>query len=152
MALRFSFPNRHYITSKHPQFKASRFNSADLKQHGRYVIELREEFEKQFSIFQLFAEPMAVTTIVDHDPELRMELCKLQSDILFSSKQNLTYGQLWNFVLPDKYPKLHNFALKSKQGNRLSQDALKSNLRIVTAEMEADIVTLVNEHTAHCSH
>ncbi|KAJ8868248.1 hypothetical protein PR048_029764 [Dryococelus australis] len=27
------------------------FNSADFKQHGRYVIELREEFEKRFSDF-----------------------------------------------------------------------------------------------------
>ncbi|KAJ8889582.1 hypothetical protein PR048_009082 [Dryococelus australis] len=60
MALQFSYPNRHYITSKHPQFKASRkklrifeedlksdlkffkscskiknkFDSADFKQHG----------------------------------------------------------------------------------------------------------------------
>ncbi|KAJ8894937.1 hypothetical protein PR048_000244 [Dryococelus australis] len=156
------------------------FNSADFKQHGQYVIELREEFKKRFSdfdsmktIFQLFADPMSVT-IEDQDPELQMELCKLQSDILLSSGQNLTYGQLWNFVMPDKYPKLHNFALKitsmfgstyicecafstmkmskSKQRNRLSQEALKSNLRIVTTEMEADIVALVNEHTAQCSH
>ncbi|KAJ8866975.1 hypothetical protein PR048_032837 [Dryococelus australis] len=137
---------------------------------------LREEFEKRSSDFdnmktrfQLFAYPMAVT--IDHqDPELQMELCELQSDILLSSKQNLTCGQLWNFVMADKYPKLHNFALKatsmfgstyicecafstmemlkSKQSNRLSQEALKFNLRIVTTEMEADIVALVNEQTA----
>ncbi|KAJ8871901.1 hypothetical protein PR048_028241 [Dryococelus australis] len=146
----------------------------------KYVIELREEFEKQFSdfgnmktIFQLFVYPMAIT-IDDQGPKLQMELCELQSDILLSSKQNLTYGQLCNFAMPDKYPKLHNFdlkvtsmfgstyicecafstmkMLKSKQRNRLSQEALKSNLHIVTTEMEADIVALINEHTAQCSH
>ncbi|KAJ8896322.1 hypothetical protein PR048_001666 [Dryococelus australis] len=85
------------------------FNSADFKQHEQYVIELREEFEKRFSdfdnmiILQLFADPMAVT-IEDQDPELQMELCELHSTILLSSKPNLTYGQLWNFVMPDKYP------------------------------------------------
>ncbi|KAJ8888901.1 hypothetical protein PR048_008395 [Dryococelus australis] len=121
------------------------------------------------TMFQLFADPMAVI-IEDQDPELQMELCELQCDILLSLKQNFSYGQLWNFVMPDKYPKLHNFALKvtsmfgstyicecpfstmkmlkSKQRNRLSQEALKSNFRIVTTEMEADIVALVNEHTA----
>ncbi|KAJ8893855.1 hypothetical protein PR048_006456 [Dryococelus australis] len=141
---------------------------------------LKEEFEKRFSdfdnmktIFQLFADPMAVT-IEDQDPELQMELCEPQSDILLSSKQNLTYGQLWNFIIPDKYPKLHNCPLKvismfgstyicecalstmkrlkSKQRNRLTQEAFKSNLRIVTTEMEADIVALVKENTAQCSH
>ncbi|KAJ8897329.1 hypothetical protein PR048_002675, partial [Dryococelus australis] len=151
MAFHFIFSYIHYRTSKYPQFKAS-----------------REEFEKQFSdfnnmktILQLFANTMAVM-IEDQDPELQMGLCELQSDILLSSKQNLIYGQLWNFVMPDKYPKLHNFVLKvtamfgstyicactfsttkmlkSKQRNRLSQEALKSNLRIVTTEMEADIV------------
>ncbi|KAJ8881121.1 hypothetical protein PR048_017594 [Dryococelus australis] len=66
------------------------FNSADFKQHGQYVIELREEFGKQFSdfdnmktIFQLFADPMAVM-IGDQDPKLQMELCELQSDIQLS--------------------------------------------------------------------
>ncbi|KAJ8889581.1 hypothetical protein PR048_009081 [Dryococelus australis] len=59
------------------------------------------------TIFQLFADPMAVTMIEDQDPELQMEL-----DIPLSAKQNLTYGKLWNFVMLDKYPKLHNFALK----------------------------------------
>ncbi|KAJ8872174.1 hypothetical protein PR048_025776 [Dryococelus australis] len=125
------------------------------------------------TIFQLFAHPTAVT-IEDQDPELQMELCELRSDILLSSKQNLTYRQFRNFVMPDKYPKLYNFALqvtfmfgstyicecafsimkmlKLKQRNRLSQEALKFNLHIVTTEMEADIVALVNEHTAQCSH
>ncbi|KAJ8893056.1 hypothetical protein PR048_005637 [Dryococelus australis] len=76
--------------------------------------------------------------------------------------------------MPDTYPKLHNFALKvtsmfestyicecafltmkmlnSKQRNRLSQEDLKPNLRIVTTEMKADIVALVKEHTSQCSH
>ncbi|KAJ8896625.1 hypothetical protein PR048_001969 [Dryococelus australis] len=74
----------------------------------------------------------------------------------------------------DKYPKLHNFALKvtsmfgstyicecafstvkmlkSKKRNRLSQEALKSNLCIVTTEMEADTVAFVNDHITQCSH
>ncbi|KAJ8872231.1 hypothetical protein PR048_025833 [Dryococelus australis] len=137
-------------------------NILNFKQHGQYVIELREEIEKRLAdfdnmktIFQLFADPMAVTIEGDQDPELQMEL-------------------QWNFVMSDKYPKLHNFALnvtsvfgstyicecafstmkmfKSKQRNRLSQEALKSNLHIVTTEMEADIIALVNEHTAQCSH
>ncbi|KAJ8890878.1 hypothetical protein PR048_010387 [Dryococelus australis] len=74
-----SFPNKHYRTSRHPQIK-----------HGQYVIELREEFEKRFSdfddmktIFQLFADPIAVI-IEDQDPELQIELCEFQSDILLS--------------------------------------------------------------------
>ncbi|KAJ8886572.1 hypothetical protein PR048_012784 [Dryococelus australis] len=74
----------------------NKFNSTDLKQYGQYVIELRKESEKLFSdfdnmktMFHLFADPMAVT-IEDQDPELEMELCELQSDILLSSKQNLT--------------------------------------------------------------
>ncbi|KAJ8890879.1 hypothetical protein PR048_010388 [Dryococelus australis] len=73
--------------------------------------------------------------------------------------------------MPEKYPKLHNFALKvtsifgstyvsecafptmkSKQRNRLSQETLKSNFLIVTTEKEADIVALVNEHTVQCPH
>ncbi|KAJ8869835.1 hypothetical protein PR048_028844 [Dryococelus australis] len=121
----------------------------------------------------LSADPMAVT-IEDQDPELQMELYKRKSDVQLSTKQILTHGQLWNFVMPEEYPKFHNLALtvtsmfgstyicecafltmkmlKSKQRNRLFQDPLKSNLRIVTTEMEADIVGLVNEHTAQCSH
>ncbi|KAJ8881782.1 hypothetical protein PR048_018268 [Dryococelus australis] len=124
-------------------------------------------------IFQLFADSRVVT-IEDQDTELQMELCELHSDILLSSKQNLTYGQLWNFVKPDTYPKLHNFVLKVtsmlgsthicectfstmkmlklKQRNRLSQEALKSYLCIMTTEMEADVVALINEHTAQFSH
>ncbi|KAJ8879269.1 hypothetical protein PR048_019876 [Dryococelus australis] len=68
------------------------FNSTGFKQHGQYVIELREEFEKLFAdfdsmktIFQLFVDPMAVM-IEDQDPGLQLELCELQSDILLSLK------------------------------------------------------------------
>ncbi|KAJ8880538.1 hypothetical protein PR048_017008 [Dryococelus australis] len=107
------------------------FNSADFKQHGQYVIELREEFEKLFSdfynmktIFQLFADPMAVT-IEDRDTELQMEITYI-CECAFSTMK----------------------ILNSKQRNRSSQEALKSNFRIVTT----DIVALVNEHTAQCSH
>ncbi|KAJ8895225.1 hypothetical protein PR048_000550 [Dryococelus australis] len=129
--------------------------------HKHLISELKSKMHRRRTTFfkATHVQKSCVQASTKHqDPELQMELCKLQSDILLSSKQNLTYGQLWNFVMPDKYPKLHNIALKVtsmfriKSEDRLSQEALKSNLRIVTTEMETDIVALVNEHPAQCSH
>lgn len=153
---------------------------ADFTQFGHYFTQLREEFEVRFSdfdnlktTFQLYVDPMTAK-IEDQDPELQMELCELQSDFLLTSNTSLKCEEFWKLVMPNKYPKLHNFALKvtsmfgstyicecafstmkslkSKQRNKLSQEALKSTLRIVTTEMEADIPALVDMHTAQSSH
>ncbi|KAJ8896698.1 hypothetical protein PR048_002043 [Dryococelus australis] len=124
-----------------------------------------EPFKKQFSdfenmetIFQLFADPMAVT-IEDQDPELQMELCKLQQrySTFFKTKydiltimEHLTcmFGRTYTCECAFSTMKM----LMSKRKNRLSEEALKSILHIVTTEMEADIVVLVNKHPAQCAH
>jgi hypothetical protein len=123
---------------------------------------------------QLFSNPLG-SKVEEQDHDLQMELCELQSDLFLASKSNnLQYEEFWKLLTNEQFPKLRKYSLKvcpmfgstyicectfstmkmlkTKQRNRLSEDVLRSTLRLTTTKIEVDIPSLVKEHSAQCWH
>uniref|UniRef100_A0A3B4ZZY3 HAT C-terminal dimerisation domain-containing protein n=1 Tax=Stegastes partitus TaxID=144197 RepID=A0A3B4ZZY3_9TELE len=115
---------------------------------------------------ELFTAPLSVT-VTEQPAELQLELCELQSDPFFQSQKNEKGILFWRLLPESRSPLLKDFSLsmasmfgstyiresnfstmkhiKSKERNRLTDEALFQLMQIGSTKADIDIQNIVQQ-------
>ena len=159
------FPACEEMRKKIPECEKSLYKyKADIEK-------LQEQFKRRFQDFHamqpriaLFADPLAVA-VNEQPSELQLELCELQSDPFFQARRNERGISFWRLLPESRFPLLRDFALsmismfgstyicessfstmkhiKSKERNRLTDDALFHLMQTGCTKIDIDIQPII---------
>nr|CAB3267854.1 zinc finger BED domain-containing protein 5-like [Phallusia mammillata] len=149
------------------------YPNADFTQFVNNMTSLSDEFRCRFADFQKLKSPLALfnnpmhVSINTQPSEMQLELCELQNDPFLLSKKMENPENFWKYVSKERYPilkdsavKLHSMFgstyicecafsamndVKSKNRNKLGNNALYDCLRMATTSIAVDTQALAKE-------
>lgn len=168
----YHFPSCKEIGDEYP--------NANFIQFFSPLVEIQKQFETRFQDFDALQKDLIIFNnakgckIEEQENPYKLELCNVQADSLAIYRNE--YGiHFFKLLAPEKYPKLVDLGLKicsmfsssyqcessfsvmrnikSKYRSSLTDESLRSLLRIATSNISVDIPSLVDKMiNPQCSH